>query len=450
MKLSILGSGYVGLTTGICLASLGHEVIFSDIDKKKLENLKQGIIPIYEPGLEELYKANKENISFAEDTKTLLAQSNMIFICVGTPSQEDGSIDLTYVEQACKDLGRALQDAKEYPVLIIKSTVVPGTTDKMRPIIEAASGKKAGEDFGLVMNPEFLREGIAVEDFLKPDRIVVGAAHEKEKTKIHDLYRGSFPDVDIFTTNPSTAEMIKYTSNCFFATCISFSNEVSNICEAFGNIKQRDVLYGLTLDKRIKPIIDGKRLTPGVVSFLAAGCGYGGSCFPKDVNAIISHASKQGYVPHLLKDVAAINTKQMLFIVDKTEQTAGNLDGRRIAILGLAFKPDTDDIRESAAITLINILKKKACELHVHDPKAMDNVRETFKDTLNYHENPQDTVKDADICFVVTSWKEYLILPESFFLEHMKTPVVVDCRGVYKDMKEVTYVNVGSPTDEKL
>lgn len=429
MKITILGSGYVGLVTGTCFAEKGHEVFCVDIDPKKVESINKGKPPIFESGLGELLKKNvKKNrlkAFLAGDFYSRNITTDISFICVPTPSNEDGSINLKFIENASKNLAVYLKSLKEYHVVTVKSTVVPGTTeDLVLPLLEEYSGKKLGEDFGLCMNPEFLKEGGAVKDFLNPDKIVIGAFDKKSGSILEKVYESWREEIPRIRINLRTAEMIKYAQNSFLATKISFINEIANITQRCG-VDAKEVAYAIGLDSRISP------------KFLRFGMGWGGSCFPKDVKAIISLSKKIGYEPKILESVVEVNEKQPLEALRMVE----DLDGKTVSILGLSFKPDTDDIREAPSIKLIRELKKHNVTLKAYDPKAMENMKKIFPD-ISYTKSPLDCLKGSDICFVMTEWEEIKELKPKDFLNMMKTPIVIDGRRVYdpEKMKESGFI----------
>ena len=413
-RISIIGSGYVGLVTGIGLAELGNEVIFVDIDKNKIGLINSAMPPIYEKGLKELMQEDKERYYATTDYYEAISKSEITFICVGTPSKEDGSIDLRYIESASRGIGEALANKEDFHVVVVKSTVIPGTTeDVVKPIIEKESGKKAFKDFGLAMNPEFLREGNAVEDFFNPDRIVIGVKDDKTKLILEELYR-QFRCPKIFT-DIRTAEMIKYVSNAFLATKISFANEIGNICKKLG-VDVYKVFEGVGLDHRINP------------SFFRAGIGFGGSCFPKDVKALIRKAEELGEEPKILKAVIEVNEKQPLILVELLKKYVPNLRDKRIGILGLAFKPDTDDVRESRAIPIVGALIDKGAKIIAYDPKAMNNFAKIFPQ-IDYAKSAQEVIDKSDAVLIVTEWGEFEKLD-------YRGKIVIDGRRMKKAMNE--------------
>jgi len=349
MKISIIGMGYVGLVTGFCFCEFGHKVICLEKDQKKIFDLNKNKEIIYEPGLKKLLKKHlNKNFFASQDVKKIISDTEITFIAVGTPF-ENGKFSTRYLKSAAKDLGLSLKDKKKYHVVVVKSTILPGATDTIiRKQIEKYSGKKAGKDFGLSMNPEFLREGEAINDFIKPDRIVIGYDNLKTLSIVKKIYK-KFKNVPILTTNNKTAELIKYTSNSLLANLISFSNEISNIGDKIGDINFDNVLKGVSLDRRIATKVNNKLFFPGIVSYLEPGCGFGGSCFPKDVKALSYLASKIKADKNVLESILKTNEKQIDKLVEiilkNTKKKKNN-----ILILGLAFKPGTDDIRESPSI----------------------------------------------------------------------------------------------------
>jgi UDPglucose 6-dehydrogenase len=429
MKICVLGSGYVGLVTGACFADRGHEVYCIDIDSKKVNQINDGKSPIFEPGINLLLKKNVEKGSLkaflAKDFYSKKIHTNISFVCVPTPSNKDGSINLKFIKKASKNIGLYIKTLKDYHVVVIKSTVVPGTTgDVACSILEKCSSKKVGQDFGLCMNPEFLKEGTAIKDFLETDKIVIGAIDKKSGNLLEKIYEPWDKKIPRIRTNLRTAEMIKYAQNAFLATKISFINEIANICKKSG-VDAKDVAYAIGLDPRINP------------RFLNFGVGYGGSCFPKDIKALIAASEKIGYNPKLLKIVENINKKQPLEALKMVD----DLKGKTISILGLAFKPDTDDIREAPSIKIINELKKHGTKIKAYDPHATENMKKIFPD-ITYTNSPLECLKDSDICFVLTEWKEIKELEPKDFLNLMKTPIVIDGRRVFnpEKMKQLGFV----------
>jgi UDPglucose 6-dehydrogenase/GDP-mannose 6-dehydrogenase len=347
MNISIIGTGYVGLVTGVCLADRGHQVFCVDIDPSKVDNIDKAIPPIHEKGLEEVLKRTvNKTLSATCDLEYAVMNTDVTFIAVGTPYHGD-EIDLGFIREASRQIGCVLREKASYHLVVVKSTVVPGTTDDVvLPVIEAACGKRAGKGFGLGMNPEFLREGEAIQDFMNPDRIVMGGIDERSLEMLRRVY-DVFENVEKIETNNKTAEMIKYTSNALLATMISFSNEIANLSTAVGDVDVVEVMKAVHLDKRLSPVLpDGSRIKPSFTTYLEAGCGFGGSCFPKDVKALIAHGRKHGRPMAILEAVIRTNENQPREILSLLRKHFSSLRNVEIAILGLAFKPGTDDIRE--------------------------------------------------------------------------------------------------------
>lgn len=409
MRVSVIGTGYVGLVSGVCLAETGHTVTCVDIDPAKVEKINKAIPPIYEKGLEVLLKKNAGVSLFATtNLREAVLESDLSLIAVGTPF--DGSaIDLKYIREVARQIGEVIKDKDSYHVVVVKSTVVPGTTDDVvLPILEEASGKKAGKDFGVGMNPEFLREGEAVDDFMFPDRIVLGGIDARTQDTMAQLYE-VFPTVDKVKTSPKTAEMIKYTANSLLATMISFSNEIGNLCSALGGIDVVDVMRGVHLDKRLTPILpSGERVVPVFTTYLEAGCGFGGSCFPKDVKALIVHGQDRGQPMQLLESVVAINERQPQQILDILDRRLKDVGKSRIGILGLAFKPGTDDMRESPSIPIVRELQKRGAQMKAYDPVAKTEAMHLFgNEHIQYTDSLEDTVAEVDAVLLLTRWPEF-------------------------------------------
>ena len=422
MKISVIGSGYVGSVTAACFAEVGHEVVCVDIDKKKMDQINSGIPPIYEEGLGELLQKHAGKcLTATTDYESAIRNTDISFICVGTPSAEDGSIDLSIVRAAAASIGAVLAKKNGYHVVVVKSTVVPETTEKfVLPILEEASGKTAGKDFGVAMNPEFLREGKAVYDFMHPDKIVVGAIDQKSGDCVSELYR-TFK-CEVTRTNLSTAEMIKYANNSLLATKISFVNEIGNICKKL-KVDTYEVMEAVGKDSRISP------------RFLNSGAGFGGSCFPKDVKALIGKAKEIGYSPVLLESVIGVNEKQPIIMTEILQSKIGNLAGKKVAVLGLAFKNETDDIRESRSTPVIAELLRLGAEVSAYDPMATENMKRIFP-TIEYFGKAKDALEGADACLVMTEWDEFKQLDSEF--EVMKEKIVIDGRRVIK-AKNIDY-----------
>ena len=444
MNVSIVGAGYVGLVTGLCLAEKGHRVTCVDIDAQRVAQLLGGSLPLYEAGLDELFERHLGRSFFPTvDLARAVHESELTMIAVGTPL-ENGGINLQYVADAAAAIGRTLATKLDYHVVVVKSTVVPGTTDDVVcRILEQTSGKTSGRDFGVGMNPEFLREGEAVADFLKPDRIVLGATDERCLKTMDRLY-AAFEHVPRVFTNTRTAEMIKYTSNALLATLISFSNEIGNLCSMAPDVDVVDVMQGVHLDRRITSITsNGTRVTPGITAYLKAGCGFGGSCFPKDVGALIGWAHEHSRPVPLLSAVVETNVKQPSEVIRLLETHFADLQGLRAAVLGLAFKAGTDDIRESPALRVIAELRNRGAQVTAYDPVAQPATRGILgNDGIEYRGSLEEAVRDVDAVILLTAWPEFQRLPE--VLEELAiSPVVIDGRRVLDKARIARYGGIG-------
>jgi len=444
MRVSVIGAGYVGLVSGVCLAEKGHEVICVDIDQAKVDMINRGEPPIFEVGLEKLLKKNVgARLEAVTDLPRAVRETEITLIAVGTPF--DGErIDLTYVKQVAREIGAVLKDKSAYHVVVVKSTVVPGTTDDVvLPILEETSGKKAGADFGVGMNPEFLTEGIAVSDFMQPDRIVIGGCDERALDRQAQLY-AEFKGGEILRTNSKTAEMIKYASNAMLATGISFSNELANLCSALGGIDIVDVTRGLHLAHYLSPFLpDGSRIKAPIAAFLEAGCGFGGSCLPKDVKALVAHGENSGQPMPLLDTVIKINRDQYKRVIDILAKHLGSLRNKKIAVLGLAFKPDTDDMRESPAIPIINTLKSLGAEIKAFDPVAGREAAKIFDEgVVTLCDSIEEAVTDVDAVVLVTRWDQFEKLPELLAKTNPKV-LFVDGRRMFDKTKFARYDGIG-------
>jgi nucleotide sugar dehydrogenase len=412
MKISVVGGGYVGLVTGTCFAELGHDVTIIETESRKVLAINNGKPPIYENGLEELLKKNAGKRLRASTRYDSIISAEIVFISVGTPPKPDGSADLSYIESASTLIGNMLKNTPFYCVVVVKSTVPPGTTEKIvRPAVLRAAGKTEKE-IGFAMNPEFLREGRAVEDFLNPDRIVIGSSDPRAVNPVADVYRNL--KAPVIRTGLTAAEMIKYTSNAFLATKISFSNEIGNICKNL-NIDVYDVMKGVGLDPRIGSL------------FLNAGAGFGGSCFPKDVSALVSLAKKAGEKPVLLQSVLEVNEQQPHRMIALLEKRIATLTGKRIAVLGLSFKDNTDDIRDSRAIPVIQELMQKGATVVAYDPMAGPAMKTVFP-SLEYASSAADALRGAEGCLVMTEWPEFSRLDREFNL--MAHQVIIEGRRI--------------------
>ena len=442
MRVSIIGTGYVGLVSGVCLAHVGHDVVCVDLDAAKTQRINAGDSPIHEDGLTELLAGVVgRNFRATTDLEEAVRTTEVTILAVGTPFGED-RIDLGQIRSAAQQVGSALRDLDRYHVVAVKSTVVPGTTeDVVGPALAEASGRRLGADIGLAMNPEFLREGVAVDDFLQPDRIVLGGIDDRTLDVLSEMYT-VFEDVPILRVDPRTAEMVKYTSNALLATLISFSNEIGNLCGELGT-DVLEVLEGVHLDRRLSPIVEGTRVTPGLLTYLAAGCGFGGSCFPKDVKALVAHGESAGVGMSLLRSVIAINETQPELLLTRLRH---HLEprGARVAVLGVAFKPNTDDVRESPALTAIPALVDAGADVVVHDPIALDNARAALGDrSIEYQARLATALDGADAVVIVTAWPEYTDVPK--LLGGRDIPVV-DGRRMLASDSVARYDGVGYPS----
>ena len=445
MKVSVIGTGYVGLVSGVCLAEKGHKVVCVDVDQDKVDQNNKGVPTVHEKGLEELLKKNlRANFSASTNLARTVYETDMTLIAVGTP-YDGREIDLAYIKTASAQIGRALRDKDSYHVVVVKSTVVPGTTDNfVGPILESASGKRAGIDFGLVMNPEFLREGEAILDFMNPDRIVMGGVDSRSIAALDQLYE-VFPGADKIRTSNKVAEMIKYASNSLLATLISFSNEIGNLCAAVGDVDVVDVLNGVCLDKRLCPITaSGERIVPPITTYLQAGCGFGGSCFPKDVKALIAYGNTVGRPMQMLKSVIELNEQQHNEILLLLRKHYPDFRGLHVAVLGLAFKPGTDDIRESPAIPIINKLLGEGAIIKAFDPVACDAARNIWAESeeIAYCQELSVALEGVEAILLLTRWEEFQKLPE--LLGRLKnTPLLIDGRRMLDKSRFTRYEGIG-------
>ena len=430
MKIAVVGTGYVGLVTGTCFADMGVEVICVDVDKKKIENLQNGILPIYEPGLEELVKRNfaSGRLKFSLDLPACIDDVDIVFSAVGTPPDEDGSADLRYVIEVARTVGKHMN---KYLVIATKSTVPVGTAELVKKAIKEELDKRGVDiPFDVASNPEFLKEGAAIEDFMRPDRVVVGVESERARHLMETLY-SPFMRSDykmIFMDVPS-AEMTKYAANAMLATRISFMNDIANLCQLVGADVSR-VRDGIGSDPRI-----GKR-------FLFPGCGYGGSCFPKDVKALIKTAEKYGYPMRVLQGVEDVNDRQKKVVFEKLNNYySGDLKGKTIAMWGLSFKPETDDMREAPSLVIIDLLLQAGCKVKVYDPIAMEETKHKIGDVVEYSQDMYDAAIDADALLIVTEWKQFRIPTWTVLQKVMRKKIIVDGRNLFKksDMADLGF-----------
>jgi UDPglucose 6-dehydrogenase len=444
MQVSIIGTGYVGLVSGVCFAEKGHQVLCVDIDQTKVDKINQGFSPFHEPGLNELLQSNiHTRLKATTDFRQAILDTEISLIAVGTPF--DGrEVDLTFVKQVAQQIGEALKDKSTYHLVIVKSTVVPGTTDQVvLPILEAASGKKAGVDFGVGMNPEFLTEGEAVSDFMYPDRIVLGGIDERSIDLLDQLYIG-FEGVARLRTNNSTAEMIKYTANSLLALLISFSNEVGNLCAAIGNTDVVDVMAGVHNSRYLTTILpNGDRVVPAITSFLAAGCGFGGSCLPKDVKALIAHGDKYGAPMPLLDAVIQVNQAQPQQVMARLHKHFPSLAGVKIAILGLAFRPDTNDMRESPAIPIVRDLVAQQAQIKAFDPVANAEAQHILgTDNIEYADSLEAALEGVQAVVLVTRWQQFKAVP-AILAKLDPQPILVDGRRLLDKHSIAHYEGIG-------
>ncbi len=431
MKIAMVGTGYVGLVTGTCFAESGNDVTCIDIDEAKIEKLKQGKVPIYEPGLSELVLRNTSagRLHFTTDLASAVKKAKLVYLAVGTPQSHDGSADLSALWTVVENIAPHL---REDAIVVIKSTVPVGTNEGAYRRLKEFTGRECD----VASNPEFLKEGAAIHDFQYPDRVVVGVRREEVADVLHELYSTFLrTDHPFLVMSPESAELTKYVANALLSTKISFINEMANLCERMGG-DINDVRRGIGHDKRIG------------FAFLFPGVGYGGSCFPKDVRALSSMANKLGVVPRILDAVDDVNNHQKTVLIEKIEQHfGGKLAGKTIAIWGLAFKPKTDDIREAPALVLIDRLLEHNAKVQVHDPEAMDNVQAIYGDKLLYADNPMDALEGADALAINTEWDEFRTPDFAEMKQRLSTPVVFDGRNLYnpQQMKEdgFSYYSIG-------
>jgi len=438
-KLSFIGMGYVGLCTAVCFANKEFKTTISTKDPEKIKMVKKGIPPFYEPQLEELLKKaiKTKNLKAVVGRKQAILETDISFITVGTPSNPDGSVNLRFVEETSKEIGKALKKKEDGHLIVVKSTVPPGTTEKLvKTNIEKQSGKTCGKHFLLCFNPEFLREGNAIYDTLNPDYIVIGGYNKKSAEALETLYKEFHKEnpPPIIKTNIPTAELIKYANNAFLATKISFINTIANICEKIPGIDIKKIAEAIGKDHRINP------------HFLNAGLGWGGSCFPKDLKALIAFSKKLGYNPTLIQATCKANQDQIKFTIQKVKKELKTLKGKRIAILGLSFKPDTDDIREARSIKIINQLLREGAKIIAYDPMAIPNIKKVFKEKIKYASSPTKCLKNADCAILVTEWEEFKKLKPEDFTQNMRESILIDGRRVYDPeefSKKLRYIAIG-------
>lgn len=438
MKIAIVGTGYVGLVTGTCFSEMGMNVHCVDIDSAKIENLKKGIIPIYEPGLDDMVVRNYQagRLQFSTDLKDILNDVDIVFCAVGTPSDQDGSADLKYVLEVAKTIGKHLT---KYILVVTKSTVPVGTANFVKKTIQDELDKRGLSDliFDVASNPEFLKEGAAIADFMHPDRVVVGVESDRAKEVMDRLYKPfTINNYRMIYTDIPSAEMIKYAANAMLATRISFMNDIANLCEIVG-ADVNMVRAGIGSDNRI-----GKK-------FLYSGCGYGGSCFPKDVKALIKTAEDNGYSMQVLKSVDAVNEYQKTVLFKKLNNYyRGDLKGKTVALWGLSFKPKTDDLREAPSLVLIKMLLESGVKVRAYDPIAIDEAKKYIGNKIEYANDIYDATLDADAILLVTEWNEFRLPSWSAIKKIVKTPLVIDGRNIYNgnELRDMgfEYISIGS------
>ncbi|SHP66998.1 UDP-glucose 6-dehydrogenase [Mycobacteroides abscessus subsp. abscessus] len=432
MKITVCGTGYVGLVTGVCLAEIGHEVVCFDTDEQKINLLKEGICPIYEPGLEELLlkQLHGKRLHFSTDANQAYKESEVIFLAVGTPEKEDGAADLTFIEQAVETIAQYIIS---HTIIVTKSTVPIGTNDRLQ-----ATFDEKGVSVDVVSNPEFLREGSGIYDTFHGDRIVIGSNHNEAKEIVEKIFQPL--QIPIIHMSVRSAEMVKYASNTFLATKISFINEIAKLCEYTGaNVE--DVALGMGMDSRIG--------TP----FLKAGIGFGGSCFPKDTKALENVASMYGYEFQILQSVIKVNEKQKSLLFEKAMDRMGTVEGKNVAVLGLSFKPNTDDIRDAPSIPLIDNLLEAGALVRAYDPVAHNHVKKRYKKAIHYSETIENAIDQADLVCIVTEWGEIKEFPLEKYKQMMREPLLIDGRNCYKleeaQQADITYISIGREVVER-
>jgi len=437
--MSVVGTGYVGLCTAVGFATKGYKVITSTHNPEKATSINKGMPPFYEPGLQEsLQKVVKNgSLKCVLGREESILNTDITFIATATPSQPNGSINLQHIKNSAREIAEALSKKDTYHLVVGKSTVVPGTTENViKPLLERHSNKQCGSDFGLCMNPEFLREGSALHDTLHPDRIIIGEYDKKSGETLDVLYKEFYGEETPPTirTNLPTAELIKYANNTFLATKISFINTIANICEKTPEADITTVAKGMGLDHRINP------------QFLRAGLGYGGSCLPKDVKALLAFSQKLGYRPTMLQAIQEVNENQAKHAVEKAKRELGELQGKKIAILGMSFKPDTDDMREARSIPIINQLLNEGANVTAYDPVATSNTRSIFRDKIQYASSAIECIENADCCIIVTEWQEFKKLKPEDFTQNMRKPILIDGRRIYNPeefSKKLNFAAIG-------
>jgi UDPglucose 6-dehydrogenase/GDP-mannose 6-dehydrogenase len=448
MRISVIGTGYVGLVSGACFAEIGHDCTCVDLDATKVERINRGEAPIHENGLDALLKRHVgTRLRATTDLHAAVLDSSITFIAVGTPF--DGArIDLSFVREAARQIGEALRDKTSFHTVVVKSTVVPGTTDDVVAVeLARASGKRIGIDFGVGMNPEFLTEGVAVDDFMRPDRIVIGGTDPRAIAAQREVY-APFASTPVLETNNKTAEMIKYTSNSVLATMISFANEIGNLCDALGGVDVADVMRGVHLARYFTSTLgDGQRVKAPISSFLWAGCGYGGSCLPKDTKALSAHGLAHGQPMPLLDAVIATNLAQPARMLALLRRRFRELKGLRVAVLGLAFKEDTDDMRESPAIPIVRQLLEQGAQVTAYDPIATEAARRVLPEGVRYAASLEQALQGVDAAMLVTRWDEFQRLP-ALLSGRTDAPLLIDGRRVLEPGSLLHYEGVGRRNKE--
>lgn len=443
MRVSIIGAGYVGLVSGVGLAEVGHQVVCVDRDGAKIDLINQGTAPIYEEGLQELLSSNLgKRLRASTDLGQAVQATDLTLIAVGTSSDGDRT-GLQSIKEASREVGEALATKAEYHTVVVKSTVLPGTTDSIvLPILEQASGRRAGEDFGVGMNPEFLREGNAIGDFMTPDRIVLGGIDKRSQDALAELY-APFTGAEQLRTNTRTAEMIKYTANSLLATLISFSNEIANLTANIG-VDAMEAMRGVHLDKRFTPpnTDDGSRVWPGAINYLEPGCGFGGSCLPKDVEALIAFGTEQGSPMRILQAVSDVNKAQPAKMLELLRRQIPDLQGVPITVLGMAFKPGTDDVRRSPSLEVTERLLAEEARVIVYDPVANHEVARVFGDRVAYAESLESALDQAQGVLIMTGWGQFRRIPD-LLRDRDRQPVVVDGRRLLPKDSVTRYEGIG-------
>ena len=432
MNIAVVGLGFVGLSISSVLASKNYNVVGIDIDNQKCSDIRNGVLPLFEPGLENTLRVGLKKKLTISNNFSLIKNCNMIFVTVGTPQKSNGAIELSMIKEAITSIGRIIAKSKNNPIILIKSTVTPGTMQNViLPILEKRSGKKAGRDFGLISNPEFLQESNAIKDTKFPHVIVLGGYQTRFMKKTKNFFSKLHPNVPIIITNHQTAEMIKYANNSFLATKISFINQLSNICQNIPGVNIDDIAKTIGLDPRIGD------------AFLNAGPGYGGSCLPKDMRALINFAEKVGINPTLLNAVEKTNQRQIKSIISLMEKSLGTLALKRLTVLGTAFKPNTDDVRDSIAIELIKKLLKKKARITIYDPKAMRNTMKIFGGKIIYAKSITNALNNSQCVIMMTHWKQFEVLNNNS-IKHMKRKFIIDCRRILsKKELDAEYYAIG-------